>query len=179
MQNTILYPRRVVYTNRLNRAQYVGEEGGKTKKKKKIEIPKSKRNIFTCNRFWTLNDFRTSHVFPLTVLGVTTMLNYFSTSNSFRRTLPDVSNLTAMNVWDGVCVCFVFASFVEFIIVNSMGRRKFELKSSCNSGNCSISKVRVYRRVNFQISSVARPAGFGHKLEFDLSAKLNYIPYGV
>lgn len=126
MQNTILYPRRAAYANRFNRAEYLGEERGETKKKK-IEIL-----------------FRTSNVYPLTVLGVTTMLNYFSTSNSFRRTLPDVSNLTAMNVWDAVCVCFVFASFVEFIIVNSMGRRKVVPKSSRNPGNCSISKVRVY-----------------------------------
>lgn len=54
------------------------------------------------------------------------MLNYFTTSNSFRRTLPDVANLTAMNVWDGVCMCFVFASFVEFVVVNYTGRRKPE-----------------------------------------------------
>ncbi|XP_025422491.1 glutamate-gated chloride channel-like isoform X1 [Sipha flava] len=72
-----------------------------------------------------------------TIIGVTTMLNYFTTSNSFRRTLPDVANLTAMNVWDGVCMSFVFASFVEFVIVNRTGRRKIKSK---NLGNCSISK---------------------------------------
>ncbi|VVC25582.1 Gamma-aminobutyric acid A receptor/Glycine receptor alpha,Neurotransmitter-gated ion-channel [Cinara cedri] len=59
-----------------------------------------------------------------TIIGVTTMLNYFSTSNSFRRTLPDVANLTAMNVWDGVCMFFVFASFIEFVLVNLTGRKK-------------------------------------------------------
>ncbi|KAL5235475.1 hypothetical protein ACI65C_002885, partial [Semiaphis heraclei] len=75
-----------------------------------------------------------------TIIGVTTMLNYFTTSNSFRRTLPDVANLTAMNVWDGVCMCFVFASFVEFVIVNCTGRRIVKPNASSNAGSCSISK---------------------------------------
>lgn len=71
------------------------------------------------------------------------MLNYFTTSNSFRRTLPDVANLTAMNVWDGVCMCFVFTSFIEFVIVNCTGRRKVKL-NSCNAANGNISKVSVF-----------------------------------
>lgn len=72
------------------------------------------------------------------------MLNYFTTSNSFRRTLPDVANLTAMNVWDGVCMCFVFASFVEFVIVNCTGRRKVKSNISSNAENGTISKVRLF-----------------------------------
>ncbi|XP_050434018.1 glutamate-gated chloride channel-like [Adelges cooleyi] len=59
-----------------------------------------------------------------TIIGVTSILNYFTTCNSFRRTLPDVGNLTAMNVWDGVCMCFVYISFLEFIVVNVVARRK-------------------------------------------------------
>lgn len=55
--------------------------------------------------------------------GVTTMLNFFTTSNGFRSTLPVVSNLTAMNVWDGVCMCFIYASLLEFVIVNYYGRK--------------------------------------------------------
>ncbi|XP_065566577.1 glutamate-gated chloride channel-like isoform X1 [Artemia franciscana] len=57
------------------------------------------------------------------LLGVTTMLNFFTTSNGFRSTLPVVSNLTAMNVWDGVCMCFIYASLLEFITVNYIGRK--------------------------------------------------------
>lgn len=65
MQNTILYPRRVVYTNRLNRAQYVGEEGGKTKKKKKNWNPKIETQHFYMQSI--LNAQRFSHVsrFPV------------------------------------------------------------------------------------------------------------------
>ena len=71
-------------------------------------------------------------------LGVTTMLNFFTTSNKydflkiyivfmtisyrFRSKLPVVSNLTAMNLWDGVCMFFIFASFIEFILVNYLAR---------------------------------------------------------
>lgn len=58
------------------------------------------------------------------VSGVTTMLNFFTTSNGFRGTLPVVSNLTAMNVWDGVCMCFIYASLLEFVCVNYVGRKR-------------------------------------------------------
>ena len=40
----------------------------------------------------------------------------------FRSKLPVVSNLTAMNLWDGVCMFFIFASFIEFILVNYLAR---------------------------------------------------------
>ncbi|XP_025161684.1 glycine receptor subunit alpha-4 isoform X15 [Harpegnathos saltator] len=56
--------------------------------------------------------------------GVTTMLNFFTTSTGFRGTLPVVSNLTAMNVWDGVCMCFIYASLLEFVCVNYVGRKR-------------------------------------------------------
>jgi cation transporter family protein len=56
------------------------------------------------------------------MLGVTTMLNYFTTSNGFRSNLPVVSNLTAMNMWDGVCMTFIYASFIEFCMVNYLAR---------------------------------------------------------
>ncbi|XP_046385914.1 glutamate-gated chloride channel isoform X11 [Ischnura elegans] len=58
------------------------------------------------------------------MIGVTTMLNFFTTSNGFRSTLPVVSNLTAMNVWDGVCMCFIYASLLEFVAVNYVGRKR-------------------------------------------------------
>ena len=43
-------------------------------------------------------------------------------SYRFRSKLPVVSNLTAMNLWDGVCMFFIFASFIEFILVNYLAR---------------------------------------------------------
>ena len=43
-------------------------------------------------------------------------------SPRFRSNLPVVSNLTAMNMWDGVCMFFIYASFIEFILVNYLAR---------------------------------------------------------
>lgn len=57
------------------------------------------------------------------MIGVTTMLNFCTTTNGFRSTLPVVSNLTAMNLWDGVCIFFIYASMLEFIIVNYLYRK--------------------------------------------------------
>jgi len=56
------------------------------------------------------------------MLGVTTMLNFFTTSNGFRSNLPVVSNLTAMNAWDGISMGFIYCSFMEFVAVNYLGR---------------------------------------------------------
>ena len=71
------------------------------------------------------NNYKKKKYFLLIIyLGVTTMLNFFTTSNGFRSTLPVVSNLTAMNVWDGVCMCFIYASLLEFVCVNYVGRKR-------------------------------------------------------
>ncbi|XP_047737352.1 glycine receptor subunit alpha-4, partial [Hyalella azteca] len=58
------------------------------------------------------------------MIGVTTMLNFFTTSNSFRSTLPVVSNLSAMNVWDSVCMFFIYVSLLESVVVNNVGRKR-------------------------------------------------------
>ena len=47
---------------------------------------------------------------------------YYSLPFRFRSKLPVVSNLTAMNLWDGVCMFFIYASFIEFILVNYLAR---------------------------------------------------------
>ncbi|XP_031367281.1 glycine receptor subunit alpha-4 [Apis dorsata] len=54
------------------------------------------------------------------MIGVTTMLNFFTTSNGFRSTLPVVSNLTAMNV--------VFVSFSTFFLYHHIKETKKERK---------------------------------------------------
>merc|ERR1719153_1862019 len=68
--------------------------------------------------FWIEYDATPARV----MLGVTTMLNFFTTSNKFRSKLPVVSNLTAMNMWDFVCMFFIYASFLEFILLNYLAR---------------------------------------------------------
>ncbi|XP_065566566.1 glycine receptor subunit alpha-2-like isoform X1 [Artemia franciscana] len=76
-----------------------------------------------------------------TMIGVTTMLNFFTTSNGFRSTLPVVSNLTAMNVWDGVCMCFIYASLLEFIAVNYVGRKRPKENSVYHPGENTLIQV--------------------------------------
>lgn len=58
------------------------------------------------------------------MIGVTTMLNFFTTSNSFRSSLPVVSNLKAMYTWDSVCMFFIYVSLLEFVVVNYVGRKR-------------------------------------------------------
>lgn len=68
------------------------------------------------------------------MIAVTTMLNFCTTTNSFRSKLPVVSDLTAMNLWDFVCMFFIYASMIEFIIVNYL-HRKIPYASRPNSGD--------------------------------------------
>lgn len=69
------------------------------------------------------------------------MLNFFTTSNGFRSTLPVVSNLTAMNVWDGVCMCFIYASLLEFVCVNYMGRKRPQHNAVYRPGENPVTQV--------------------------------------
>lgn len=80
-------------------------------------------NLFESFARFTHNSGAVNRI-TVCVAGVTTMLNFFTTSNGFRSTLPVVSNLTAMNVWDGVCMCFIYASLLEFVCVNYVGRKR-------------------------------------------------------
>lgn len=67
------------------------------------------------------------------MIGVTTMLNFCTTTNSFRSKLPVVSNLNAMNLWDFVCMFFIYASMIEFIIVNYIYRKGNPSRTSTQS----------------------------------------------
>ncbi|KAG8200131.1 hypothetical protein JTE90_018919 [Oedothorax gibbosus] len=57
------------------------------------------------------------------MIGVTTMLSFCTTTNNFRSSLPVVSNLTALNLWDGVCMFFIYSSLLEFVTVNYLYRK--------------------------------------------------------
>jgi hypothetical protein len=84
--------------------------------------------------------------------GVTTMLNFFTTSNGFRSTLPVVSNLTAMNVWDGVCMCFIYASLLEFVCVNYVGRKRPLHNVVYRPGENPVTQVGALLNESFSIS---------------------------
>ena len=77
------------------------------------------------------------------MIGVTTMLSFFTTSNSFRSTLPVVSNLAAMNMWDSVCMFFIYVSFLEFVVVNYIGRKRPKHNMVYMPGENAVIQVRL------------------------------------
>ena len=83
------------------------------------------------------------------MIGVTTMLNFFTTSNSFRSTLPVVSNLAAMNLWESVCMFFIYVSLLEFVVVNYVGRKRPKQNMSYMPGeNAVIQMISENRHVS-------------------------------
>ncbi|GIY97672.1 hypothetical protein CEXT_527841 [Caerostris extrusa] len=83
------------------------------------------------------------------MIGVTTMLSFCTTTNNFRSSLPVVSNLTALNLWDGVCMFFIYSSLLEFVIVNYLYRKPASPES--DSFLCSKCKKRSYSLAIFTI----------------------------
>nr|XP_042904202.1 glutamate-gated chloride channel-like [Parasteatoda tepidariorum] len=69
-------------------------------------------------------------------IGVTSMLSYCTTMINFRSSLPVVSNLEAMNLWDGACLFFIYTSFVEYIVVNYLYRSTSSKTSSDSTMHC-------------------------------------------
>lgn len=62
------------------------------------------------------------------------MLNFCTTTNSFRSTLPVVSNLTAMNLWDGVS--FTLTLVCDFSVSTILCKYGFRIVS-VDRGSCA------------------------------------------
>jgi hypothetical protein len=54
--------------------------------------------------------------------GMTTMLTLVTCSTASREKLPKVSYIHALDIWIAFCICFVFASLIEFAIVSFIYR---------------------------------------------------------
>ena len=67
-----------------------------------------------------------------------------SSSRSFKycsliyNYLKVVSNLTAMNLWDAVCMGFIYTSFLEFVVVNYLARSELKDKIDSMKNNKSL-----------------------------------------
>ncbi len=53
----------------------------------------------------------------------------------FFNILKVVSNLTAMNLWDAVCMGFIYTSFLEFVVVNYLARSGLKYKTNNMKNN--------------------------------------------
>jgi len=107
------------------------------------------------------------------MLGVTTMLNFFTTSNGFRSNLPVVSNLTAMNAWDGISMGFIYCSFLEFVAVNYLGRWVQDPANSKKKENAILDSLKI---VTTTLDQKQGQLGEGlHTLGGNLESKLKEV----
>ncbi|PAV59430.1 hypothetical protein WR25_13540 [Diploscapter pachys] len=57
-------------------------------------------------------------------LSITTLLTLATQSSAARMSLPQASDVKAIDIWMGTCMTFVFLAMIEFTIVNYCTRRK-------------------------------------------------------
>jgi len=127
--------------------------------------------------FW----FEWNAVPARTMLGVTTMLNFFTTSNGFRSNLPVVSNLTAMNLWDAVCMFFIYTSFLEFVVMNYLARWVQDPEEQKKKKENAILDSLQLVTTTLDISHPNKPGTLGgqlHSLGGNLENKLKFVGGG-
>ncbi|XP_074656248.1 glycine receptor subunit alpha-2-like isoform X2 [Tubulanus polymorphus] len=61
-------------------------------------------------------------------LGLLTVLTMTTQSTGARSSLPRVSYIKAIDVWMSMCLIFVFASLLEFAVVNVFSRKEIKVK---------------------------------------------------
>ena len=60
----------------------------------------------------------------MTFPGLLTVLTMTTQSTGSRSQLPRVSYIKAIDVWMSICLIFVFASLLEFAVVNVFSRKE-------------------------------------------------------
>lgn len=70
-------------------------------------------------------------------LGITTLLTMTTKSSGIQAEVPQVSYVKAIDIWMGVCTGFIFATLLEFTLVNYLWRKRpnsflLQLDYTCN-----------------------------------------------
>ena len=85
-----------------------------------LYIPSVLIVILSWVAFWISIDAIPARV----TIGLLTVLTMTTQSTAAREQLPRVSYIKAIDVWMSVCLIFVFASLLEFAIVNVYSRKE-------------------------------------------------------
>lgn len=89
-----------------------------------VYVPSMLIVILSWVSFWINIDASPARV----SLGLLTVLTTTTMSGGARESLPRVSYIKAIDVWMIMCLLFVFASLIEYAIVNVVARRQIKAK---------------------------------------------------
>lgn len=84
-------------------------------------------------------------------LGLLTVLTTTTMSAAARSSLPRVSYIKAVDIWMVICLLFVFASLIEYAIVNVLARRNSptsERPSRCSRSAATMRSLTTYHRID-------------------------------
>ncbi|ESN97915.1 hypothetical protein HELRODRAFT_193143 [Helobdella robusta] len=96
-----------------------------------VYIPSMLIVILSWVSFWINIDASPARV----SLGLLTVLTTTTMSGGARESLPRVSYIKAIDVWMIVCLVFVFASLIEYAVVNVVSRKVRSVRPSSTNEN--------------------------------------------
>jgi hypothetical protein len=89
---------------------------------------------------WIIN-YNSSNLWKI-FEGMTTMLTLVTSSIASREKSPKVSYIHARDLWIAFCICFIFASLIEFAIVSFIYRGARNLQQKVKSLQRQLSALR-------------------------------------
>ena len=107
-----------------------------------VYIPSILVVILSWVSFWLNVDSSPARV----SLGLVTVLTTTTMSAGARASLPRVSYVKAVDMWMIVCLFFVFASLIEYAVVNVLARRKPATDDSSPRHSRCTGTLKNYRR---------------------------------